>query len=127
MSVTALSLALIIYIEAAGEPDLGIKYVASVIHNRKQERGLSYRQVISQPHQFSGWTHDIRRNKYYEAVEEGGRKWKLCQQLAEQMVAGSFKPLINANHYYNPALASPSWGRKLAGVKIIGNHKFGKL
>ena len=124
---TAFSVALLLYIEAGGESELGIKYVASVIHNRAQSRNLSVREVISQHAQFSGWTKKLRRRKYEEAQNEGGDKWELCKRIAGDMAAGRFLPVTNANHYYNPRLASPSWGRKMAGVKIVGRHKFGRL
>ena len=49
------------------------------------------------------------------------------KQIAKQMLNNNFKPIINSNHYYNPKLASPSWGNKMKNVKYIGNHKFGIL
>ena len=127
MTTTALTIALALYIEAAGEPELGIRYVASVLHNRANERNLTYRQVIAQKKQISGWTKAKRRIKYDEARYEGRNKWELCKRIGTDMAAGRFLPITNATHFYNPRLANPSWGRKLVGVKVVGNHKFGRL
>ena len=127
--MTATALALLLYIEAAGEPVDGIHAVASVVHNRAVESGRDYKAVINAPKQFSGWRKGIRRRAYNEAMttHQGFAKWEECMRIAQSMVAGEFRPSVTANHYYNPRLCTPPWGHLLADVKMIGRHKFGRL
>ena len=127
--MTATALALLLYIEAAGEPVDGIHAVASVVHNRAVERKADYWTIIKRSKQFSGWKKHRRREAYTEATSTapGRAKWKVCLEIAQSMVAGEFVPSVTANHYYNPRLCTPPWGHLLADVRFIGSHKFGRL
>lgn len=117
-----------IYDEARGESSEGRYAVASVIWNRAHQKRWSKLGLVGvclQRMQFSGW------NKGYLNIQIINKKqqqiWDECKQIAKQMLNNNFKPIINSNHYYNPKLASPSWGNKMKNIKYIGNHKFGIL
>ena len=119
-------LAATLYDEARGESLQGKEAVASVIWNRHKERKKTLKQICLQPYQFSGWNGktkmpiDITNSKNRKA-------WEQCWEIAKNMVNGNFTPTINSNHYYNPKLANPKWGKQMKKVKVIGNHRFGKL
>lgn len=121
-----------IYSEAAGEQFRGKLAVASVIWNRVYGdnasaiwKRLGLDGVCKQDKQFSGWNNGeikitLRNPKDAEA-------WEESVNIAKTMVNNTFKPIISSTHYYNPNKASPSWGRKLTNVIIIGRHKFGEI
>lgn len=116
-----------IFDEAKGEKLIGRKAIASVINNRTKWKKYKNNPVLVciAKFQFSGW------NKGYINVDLKSKQhqqiWKECQELAKQIINGKFKSIIDSNHYYNPKLANPKWGNKMKNVKIIGNHKFGRL
>jgi len=113
-----------LFYEAGGESLQGKQAVASVIYNRAQDNSGDIRKVILKPKQFSCW--NIRKTKQRTKLPQG-RAWNDCQKIAGKIVAGTFKPTISANHYYNPSLCSPSWGKALRGKVTVGNHTFGEL
>lgn len=41
--------------------------------------------------------------------------------------ASNVAPSVNASHYYNPEVATPSWGAGLIGAQQVGDHRFGRL
>lgn len=49
-----------------------------------------------------------------------------CVWVAKDMLAGTFRPTIQATHYFNPRLLKkpPSWARKMWFVKRIGHRRF---
>lgn len=47
--------------------------------------------------------------------------------IAADMLSDAFKPITDANMYYNDKSASPEWAKQLTKVKYIGSHKFGTL
>lgn len=113
-----------LWMEARGEGRNGIDAVASVIYNRaKVKDGNAMAAVCLKPKQFSCW--NGRKNTVPKKAR--GAMWDYCKTVASRMVGGSFKPTNNANHYYNPALCNPSWGKSLRGAFVLGNHRFGRL
>lgn len=109
--------------EARGEGCEGIKAVASVIVNRADNSGKSLVHECLRPKQFSCW------NGRKPSVPDNakGKVWNYCLKIARQMCNDTFVPTIDATHYYNPSLCSPSWGRKMHDVTFIGQHKFGRV
>lgn len=113
-------LAINIYFEARGEPLEGKKAVAHVVLNRLRKKNKSIKSVVFQPWQFS-WANSDNRPPIgdYAAFIE-------CQRAAfdclEERLEG--KDLFGADHYYNPAVVSPSWAIPMTEIAIIGNHRF---
>jgi len=105
--------------EARFESSKGKRAVASVIWNRAKGDPLKFVQIIKAPFQFSCW------NERTPFKKEGAR-WNDCIKIAQEMIKGEFKPITDANHYYNPNKANPRWARGQA-FTTIGNHKFLKL
>lgn len=117
-----------IWREARGESYEGRKAVASVIHNRMHERGMSAYEVVLQRKQFSCWNgreHEIGED--FAAIHGADSVWRECVGLAKAVCDGSLIPSVTANHYYNPRLSNPSWGVAMKSVVVIGRHRFGRV
>ena len=115
-----------LYTEASGESKDGKLAVASVIVNRSKERKKSLKDICLQKSQFSYWNgRNTVKIKIKNSLDK--KSWNECYNIAKQMVDGEFKPTINSNHYYNPYISNPYWGKQLTQVKMIGKHRFGRL
>lgn len=111
-----LNIARAVYGEARGEPAQGQQGVAAVILNRARATGQSPSAIVAAPHQFSG----------YNPRTQGLTQDQLQPILANiaPALAGQ-DPTGGADHFFNPALASPSWGQ--GAGQMIGQHKFMQL
>lgn len=126
-----ITLAKTLQAEAGGEGYEGMLAAGSVINNRAQSGkygGNNLRDVIMKPGQFSAWN-----SVTGYAGGEGGLDMLNMQPSAEAMratdalLSGSYEdPTGGATHYYNPAVATPKWGKQAGGNwQTIGNHVFG--
>jgi len=116
--------ALCIYFEAMGEQQEGQVAVGHVIMNRVEKTGKSMKDVIIKPWQFSWLNQNRPPVKDYDAFIKCVHAAYVC---LEERLDG--KDLWGADHYFNPALANPSWARdpkKMRFVIEIGGHKFFK-
>jgi spore germination cell wall hydrolase CwlJ-like protein len=110
-----------LYAEARGEGVNGVRAVASVIYNRARGNPNKLMQVIRAPYQFTPW------NKGQIPSRGSGAMWDECLQVAKELRAGSFTPIIYHTHYYNPKLANPSWAYNKGARRPftqIGQHRF---
>lgn len=115
-------LAVNIYHEARGEPELGQELVAQVVVNRMKKKWWPETAcgVVREAYQFS-WTHDGKSDRvtnreayeraYLIAVEYLYLKKQAEIPYAEQIV-----------NYHNHTVA-PNWDNMQA-VSVIGNHQF---
>lgn len=135
------AVAQVLWREARGEGEEGIKAVASVILNRTGNDPTYIIDVIKMKKQFSclngyagGWT-DKTYKWYNPDVKElkntsSNATWEFCKNIAQQLVSKQFKSTIgNRNVYANDNLDDQSnldsWGKK-CDLKV-GNHRFGYL
>lgn len=119
-------LAATLFGEARGEPLDGKKAVASVIWNRaKTKSGKDLKNVCLKKYQFSMWN-DVDSYNVNIKNPLNKRAWEECWKIAEQMVNGSFKPIINSDHYYAYEQVTPEWSKDLINKRKIGKHLFGK-
>jgi len=122
-------LALNIYFEARGEPDLGKIAVAHVVLNRVVDTRFptTVCEVVRQGGeqqlrrcQFSWWC-DGRSDKPRDA-----RSWRIVQAVAHQVYWG-FSPDPTAGAlWYHADSVSPSWGHVFNRGPQIGQHVFYK-
>lgn len=114
--------------EARGEPALGKLAVLWVIKNRAARRSTSMKEEILRPLQFSSFNPgDPNRPRLLAAPGLDPRGWAACEAVAE-LFPYTNDPTNGADHYYNPSVASPKWGRGSAGwheTATIGAHVFG--
>ena len=111
-----------LYFEARGEPERGLRAVATVIYNRAQNKGKTFEAVCLQPFQFSCWN----TSKTRKIVPKGHfdiKAYEKCLSIENELLKGNFKPLGTWTHYYNPRLCSPKWARGVESVQI-GSHVF---
>jgi N-acetylmuramoyl-L-alanine amidase len=115
-------LALVLWGEARGEPDNGLRAVASVIWTRAGGDWRQLERVLTAPKQFSflnaGTDQALAR-----VVEENAIGWARCKALALEMIEGRFQPEIEANHYHATAV-HPAWADSMRRVATIGRHVF---
>jgi len=114
-------IALRIWIEARGEPVLGKYAVATVIYNRSGHK-RPHDVCVSMAEGWQTMTLPVLRPEQKETPE-----WKDCLALAQLILSGTFVPLSDWTHFYNPDLASPAWASKLTGLTVIGRHTFGRM
>lgn len=108
-------LALTVYYEARGEPEIGQFGIAEVVMNRANERNLNICQVIKQPKQFSWlntWNHKI----------PSGQDWDKSVNIAETVLNGKTTKYTNGALFFR----HKSIKGRVASSIVIGNHKFYK-
>lgn len=111
----ALCLAIVIHLEARGEPWVGKMAVGEVVLNRVADPAFpdTVCEVVSQPGQF--------------AYNPGTRPDDEAM-LAARRVLGLMRPsegvVPGALWFYNPAKANPDWASGMRAVRQIGNHVF---
>ena len=116
LSSITLCLAIALYNEARGEPEIGQKAVASVILERSktEDNKIDICGVIYQPHQFSG----IRK------VEIKDKKtFKKIYTLSSSIVKGTTKLPIAGRKYFNTKKLGKRHTTKYKPI-AIGNHYF---
>jgi hypothetical protein len=105
--------------EAGNQPYEGKQAVASVLLKRARNNLANIKRVALARNQFSCWNDG--------SLPEGkGKSWEDCAAIARQMIDGEFVPTIDADHYYNPDICSPSWAIGQP-FQTIGSHRFLKL
>ena len=120
-----------LYYEARGEGEIGMRYVLSVIHNRKNSVGFpnSYCKVIHQRRQFSyrngvspGIHIEIKPIRASDKIA-----YELASELAESAAWGRIDPSVDSIRgatYYHTTKVKPYWSKKMQKIITIGNHVF---
>lgn len=129
----------VLWKEARGEGEAGLRAVASVIWNRADKNPEYFVPVIKEKDQFSclnsysgGWTTNSYQwfNPSFNELASQTNAWRLCKDIASEMLNKTFKSTIgNMNSYLNKTTAKKSavdsWGRKCNHK--VGKHYFGYL
>lgn len=108
-------LALMIFLEARGEPLAGQYAVGQVIMNRtvSEEFPDTICEVVHQPKQFSPIVYP--RGAIVERAVAG---------LVAADLLMNYSPQGDVLWFYNPKKAKPKWAKKLSFAHEIGNHVF---
>jgi spore germination cell wall hydrolase CwlJ-like protein len=119
-----------LYAEARGEPFKGKLAVAAVIQTRARLSGASLTDICLKDQQFSCWNGLEAVPKSYvsgEGIPPADLKARSdCYSIAWVLMTSTRK-WNYLTHFYNPAIATPSWAGSLRGRRTIGNHVFGYL
>lgn len=118
--------------EAWGQSDAGIAAVAHVIANRaasgqypSDPAAVATQHNNRGTYQFTAWSPtDGNKNV---AMGPSSSAYQKVGQIVDGVFSGRIPdPTRGALNYYNPALASPTWGPALARINdvTIGNHRF---
>ncbi len=111
-------LTLNVYHEARSEPQVGQVAVAQVTLNRADVLGLSIKEVVQQPYQFS-WTH---QKKSY--IPENPKAFFDCMHSV--FVALRAPDFTAGSTFYHLETINPFWTAELDYVDKFGSHKFYK-
>jgi spore germination cell wall hydrolase CwlJ-like protein len=106
-----------------------IRKISSVIGNRTlrpNRFGATRQEVILAPDQFTG----VGSDEFMKPIEgrltkEEELYFKKCMQVAGMAQRGELKDEANgADHYYNPKISNPAWGKVYPSVDKSSGHKF---
>lgn len=137
-------LAMCLFGEARGESDRALRAVAQVVLNRArtahrvfgsqadQNFEENLRRVILKPYQFSCFLPDDPNSaKLLRPLEhESAAVWRRCVETAEQALAQADEPdtlTLNADHYFDESLQTPSWADPTKQTVLIGRLRFYRL
>ena len=121
----------VLWHEARGEPEEGIRAVMSVIYNRKKAKGYpnTFCGVILQDKQFSAFNSDKSlATKPLKPIRELDKEaYRKVSSVAQEAVQGAFKPVLDEDvlHYAHTKVKN-KWTRKFERVIVLGNHSFYK-
>lgn len=132
-------IALAIYGEARGETAQGMEWVAWVVKNRAETRGISMCEVLLQPYQFESFNKKSQLRPLVKGAIDGeitfprmNNAWiqRKIHQIAQQVYHSGNDPTKTATHFWAPKLqyarghTAPRWSNRLTYVGTVGNHKF---
>lgn len=129
ISLSAMCLALTIYFEARGEPQLGQRYVGHVVMNRAED---DYKDnicaAVFDPHQFE-WTGGIKRSKNLAVMAWRAKKqvnepdsWKASVAIANRVIARK-QDITNGAKFFNRIERGVKYQTQTK-PRTIGNHIF---
>lgn len=115
--------------EARGESHIGLKYVLSVVENRKNSNRYpdTYCEVMLQPKQFSFVEERVQQGLTLKAIPEVAEKKKFdfIREIAYDAVQGNFQSILPSNvMHYTTTKVSNRWTRKKKVYTVEGKHKF---
>jgi len=118
-----------LWAEARGEDALGRLAILKVIRTRALEQNVSAATVILRPRAFSSFNAtDKNRPKLLSAWQDDPAGWGAVDAICE-LANNVVDPTGGANHYYNPDIATPIWGRGHQDWQetwVHGHHVFGR-
>lgn len=107
--------------EAVGEGSEGMRRVAETILNRAAIRGLTPEQVVTQPHQYTGYfapgpaAVKAQNDPAIRSAAEAA--FKLAMQPGD--------PTGGADHYFAPGtISTPYWAKSMTPKGDYGGHRF---
>lgn len=120
-----------IYYEARGESKEGMKAIASVVINRKNNTGKTDCEIIFQKNQFS-WTNqqnfeDIQKllnGDLSDLSDKDRQAYQQARLIAHTVLTERLKVLPDTAMWYHAEYVKPRWSTKLKKVKRIGKHIF---
>lgn len=99
----------VVYHEAQGEGEIGMRAVAHVIYNRAEQRGITPCQVVRQPFQFA-------RGGYIA----NNSAWRMAQRVSEN----PGRDITNGATYFHNLSVRPRWSYNMTVTFRFGNHIF---
>lgn len=120
-----------LWAEGRNGGEASMRGVASVIYTRGYGNPTEMVKAIKVPRAFSCWNKMTDRDwNNFKFKQKEGAEWGIANRIALELMNGMFKPVVDADHYYNPLKAKPSWayvnGRHRP-YKVLGGHRFMEL
>ena len=122
--------AILLMLEAGGEPWRGKAAVADTVITRQRQSGKSLTEVMLAPKQFSCFNNTKTAGKFAADVAAGQHRndqsWKDCMAIAELACRPGYRVKVKATHYYAPARLkrAPYWAKAMREVAVIAGHRF---
>ena len=122
----------VLWHEARGEPEEGIRAVMSVIYNIKKAKGYpnTFCGVILEHKQFSAFNSDksLATKPLKPTRELDKEAYRKVSSVAQEAVQGAFKPILDEDvlHYAKTSVRN-HWTKRMKVVKIVSSHKFMKV
>ena len=123
-------LAILLFLEAGGEPYAGKIMVAEVVQNRRVKSGKSWKETMLAPKQFSCFNNRKKLNKMLVDIDKGKYRddqiFNDCLMIAKTYVKGNIMTTTPATHYYahDRLKAPPCWAASMDEVARVGGHVF---
>jgi N-acetylmuramoyl-L-alanine amidase len=122
-------LALNIYHEGRGEPELGQKIIAQTTMNRANQNSSNVCKEVVKPSQFS-WTKDfvVGRELKVKGRPTDKASWIKCKAIARQALSGQLnvpKQYRSATSYHNTTV-NPTWSNRMIRLGRVNRHIFYK-
>ncbi|CAM5540920.1 hypothetical protein TMEC54S_00387 [Thauera mechernichensis] len=129
MAITCLALNL--YHEARGEPEIGQWAVAQVTMNRAENDPAKVCDTVFKPRQFS-WTNrlveaptpEIRRARAENYMPREAEAWELAKKIARRTLQGRGRNVVGGATHYHADYVAPRWASTFSQVAQIGSHVF---
>jgi len=112
-----LCLALVVYVEARGEPVDGQMLVAEVVLNRQDNEGEDVCVVAFKPDQFTGLSDPLDFGVIF-----ADPAWQDSIDVAYRAIEGETLG-SGATNYHTPEV-NPSWSKEMTLLGKYGNHLF---
>lgn len=116
-----------LWFEARGEPEEGVRAVATVIINRVQSKKYpdNFCRVIHQRMQFS-YTHQFKSHEIRPKKVEYSTL-ALIDKVVMEVYTGDFVAALPPSvMWYHTTKVNPSWSNRKKQVALISNHRFFK-
>jgi len=123
-------LALVVWREARGEGELGMRAVACSIRNRVRCPawwGRDYAEVVTKKWQYSAMTApgDSQLVKFPAGND---REFAQALMIAHAILTGSVdNPVLGADSYYDDSIPAPKWATAETFVRKVGRLNFHNL
>jgi spore germination cell wall hydrolase CwlJ-like protein len=122
---------MVLYGEARNQSVVGQLAILNVIFTLAKEKNATARDIILHPKRFSSLNQDDpNRGLLLTACDRDRPAWIVADAVCSLFEANvTLDPSRGANHYYNPAVAQPKWGRgdpAWQELAVIGDHVFGR-
>lgn len=113
-----LCMALTVHHEARGEPHVGQRAVAHVLHNRAVQYGTTVCWEAFRYRQFSWTLHPSKLQRL-----PSGPEWDKAVKVARQVLSGRADFTGGATHYHTVGIL-PKWAKGMKVVGQWGDHVF---
>ncbi len=126
LTSAALCMALNLYFESRGEPELGQKLVAQVTMNRAQQDKSKVCEAVLARHQFSWTKKHVAGKRLNKRSVPKEPVWSDMQALAGDAVHGNISLPAKWKNvaYFHSESERPAWAARQRFLGKVGNHLF---
>lgn len=112
------TIAKVLYIEARGESEAGMRGTAAVMWHR----GNGDAKVIAEKVASTKWNGKTGQ-RLLRTVKPTGKAWERAKQIANEIATGAFVPPFKTNLVHATSIAKPNW-KGAVHVATVGNQAF---